>query len=75
MSTQPTPGAVMTLNEHTYGGALVCPMNCTRSTVRTQTVTVLGPVAYEPSMTRVRTADGTARRCMSDDLTAVEVAR
>ena len=75
MSTQPTPGAVMTLNEHTYGGALVCPMKCTRSIVRTQTVTVLGPVAYEPSITRVRLADGTARRCMSDDLTAAEVAR
>lgn len=40
----------------------------TRVSVRSEPVTVLGPVAFEPSMLRVRRADGTVVRAMRGDL-------
>lgn len=48
-----------------YGRAINPPR---KIVVREQEVEVLGPVNFEPSMLRVRLADGTVHRAMRDDL-------
>jgi hypothetical protein len=62
------PDAVWSLPMTPGGGRLIG--RPTRVTVRTQPVTVLGPVNFEPSMVRVRTADGAVHRAMREHVTA-----
>lgn len=66
------PAATLTVVQTPgYGRAINRP---TRIVARTEPVTIVGPVPFEPSMVRVRRADGTVIRASRDDITPAEPA-